>query len=86
MLFQIRKVNSHADGSAPKQPIIAKYDGQIMPTYSSPSYTDLEEVDLECSVAEVHDHGPGGAEPGLEGGDTRQLVLLADLSKTNLVL
>ncbi len=39
----------------------------------------LEEVDLESAVGQVHDDGPGGAEPGLEGGDTRQLIALPDL-------
>ena len=39
----------------------------------------LEEVDLDGPVGEVHHHGPAGPEPGLEGGDTRQLVLLPHL-------
>ena len=39
----------------------------------------LEEVDLHGAVSEVHHHGPAGPEPGLQGGDTRQLVLLPHL-------
>ena len=39
----------------------------------------LEEIDLHGAVGEVHDDGPAGAEPGLEGGDPGELVLLPHL-------
>ena len=39
----------------------------------------LEEVDLHGAVSEVHHHGPASSEPGLEGGNTGELVLLPDL-------
>ena len=39
----------------------------------------LEEVDLHGAVGEVHHHGPARPEPGLQGRDTGQLVLLTHL-------
>lgn len=39
----------------------------------------LKEVDLHGTVGEMHNHGPAGPKPGLQGGDTGQLVLFTDL-------
>ena len=39
----------------------------------------LEEVDLDGAVGEVHHHSSAGPEPGLQGGDPGQLVLLPHL-------
>ena len=39
----------------------------------------LEEVDLHGAVGEVHHHGARRPEPGLERGDTGELVLLPHL-------
>ena len=33
--------------------------------------TNLEEVNLHCSIGEVHDHSTRGSEPGLEGRNPR---------------
>ena len=43
--------------------------------------TNLEEVDLDGSVAEVHDNSSGGPEPGLQGRNTGQHILVTDLYK-----
>ena len=39
----------------------------------------LEEVDLHGAVGQVHHHSSAGPEPGSQGGDTRQLILLTNL-------
>ena len=39
----------------------------------------LEEVDLHGAVGQVHHHSSAGPEPGLQGGDPGQLVLLPHL-------
>ena len=39
----------------------------------------LKEVDLNSSVAEVHDDGPGGPEPSVQRRDTRQHIFVAFL-------
>ena len=39
----------------------------------------LEEVDLDGAVGEVHHHSSAGPEPGLQGGDPGQLILLPHL-------
>ena len=46
----------------------------------------LEEVDLHGAVGEVHHHGARRPEPGLERGDTGELVLLPHLDTQDKIL
>ena len=46
----------------------------------------LEEVDLHGAVGEVHHHGARRPEPGLERGDTGELVLLPHLDTQDEIL
>ena len=39
----------------------------------------FEEVYLHGSIGQVHHHGSAGSEPGLEGGNTGQLVFFSHL-------
>ena len=39
----------------------------------------FEEVYLHCSIGQMHHHSTTGPEPGLEGGNTGQLVLFSNL-------